>query len=179
MHDPSDEALFAAHLAGDRAAFARLIGRWTPALRATMRRGGVPDDEVDELVQDVFLHLHRSAADFTPGAPLRPWIVTLALNLRRDWQRRPARRVQWVDAAELTDPAPAASTALERHQDQQRVRRSVSALPPDQRAAVQLHWLGGLPFAEVARVVGGSIGAVRVRAHRGYERLRASLRGEE
>ena len=42
-----------------------------------------------------------------------------------------------------------------------------------------MHWFLGLPFPEIARVVGASVPAVKVRAHRGYARLRELLRGSE
>jgi hypothetical protein len=48
-------------------------------------------------------------------------------------------------------------------------------LPADQREVIELHWFDGLEFPEVAQVVGASVSAVKVRAHRGYVRLRAAL----
>jgi RNA polymerase sigma factor (sigma-70 family) len=174
LQQPTDEALFAEYLAGDADAFRLLILRWTPPLRATMRRGGIPASDIDDMVQDVFLHLHRSSPDFVAGAPLRPWIITIALNLRRDWQRRPAHRAEWVDLPDLPDVM-LPSQPLERQEVVEQVRQALSELPDAQRQAVELHWLEALPFGEVARLVGASVGAVRVRAHRGYERIRAAL----
>jgi DNA-directed RNA polymerase specialized sigma24 family protein len=48
-------------------------------------------------------------------------------------------------------------------------------LPADQREVIELHWFDGLEFPEVAQVVGASVSAVKVRAHRGYVRLRQAL----
>ena len=177
--DRCDEELFAAYLGGEEAAFRMIVERWTPTLRATMRRGGIAPGDIDDLVQDVFLHLHRSAADFRAGAPLRPWIVTIALNTRRDYNRRPLRRVETVDVPDLADDAVPPPLAVERQQAAARVRSALDRLPESQRRVVELHWMSEVPFRDVARAVGASVGAVRVRAHRGYERLRASLKGEE
>ena len=55
------------------------------------------------------------------------------------------------------------------------MRRALAALPDHQREVIELHWLGELPFPEVARAVGASLSAVKVRAHRGYKRLRDLL----
>ena len=54
----------------------------------------------------------------------------------------------------------------------ERVRAAVGRLPDGQREVLELHWFEGLPFPEVAAIVGASHSAVKVRAHRGYERLR-------
>jgi len=55
------------------------------------------------------------------------------------------------------------------------VARVLRELPADQREVIELHWFDGLEFPEVATVVGASVSAVKVRAHRGYVRLRAAL----
>jgi RNA polymerase sigma-70 factor (ECF subfamily) len=48
-------------------------------------------------------------------------------------------------------------------------------LPDQQREIIELHWFEDIPYDEIARIVGASVAAVRVRAHRGYERLRKIL----
>ena len=53
--------------------------------------------------------------------------------------------------------------------------RVMADLPADQREVIELHWFDGLEFPEVAQVVGASVSAVKVRAHRGYVRLRQAL----
>lgn len=55
------------------------------------------------------------------------------------------------------------------------VRAALERLPESQRSVIQLHWFDGLSMAEVADVVGASVSAVKVRAHRGYKALRAAL----
>ena len=54
----------------------------------------------------------------------------------------------------------------------QQVKAVLAELPADQREVIVLHWLEGLPFTEVALVVGASLSAVKVRAHRGYVSIR-------
>jgi RNA polymerase sigma-70 factor, ECF subfamily len=174
----SDEELFEAYVGGDRTAFAELVTRWTPSLRSILRRA-VPEGEVDEIVQDAFLQLHRSACDFRPGARLRPWLLTIAFNLRRDHARRTWRRRDGAG----TPPPPEADHVLqppvvEQQQDRLRVRAALATLPAGQRKVIELHWFADLTFPEIARRVGSTAGAVKVRAYRGYERLRALLSDE-
>ena len=172
----TDEELFAAYLAGDRRAFGRLVVRWTPALRGIMARGGADPSEVEELVQEVFLRLHRSARDFRPGAPLRPYLLTIALNLKRETSRQRGRRAVLAPMDRERDPESVAGRASS-SDSRLDVATVLGQLPEPQRQVIELHWFLGLPFQEIALAVGASVGAVKVRAHRGYEQMRALLLG--
>jgi RNA polymerase sigma-70 factor (ECF subfamily) len=54
----------------------------------------------------------------------------------------------------------------------------LATLPADQRRAIELHWIEERPFAEIAEMVGASVSAVKVRAHRGYKKMRVWLETE-
>jgi len=91
---PSDEELMTAYIAGDKAAFRELFRRYTPLLQRAMARDLRSSEEANDLVQQTFLHLHRSRLDFEPGRKLKPWIFTIALNLKREFFRRSKRRFE-------------------------------------------------------------------------------------
>jgi RNA polymerase sigma-70 factor (ECF subfamily) len=124
-------------------------------------------------VQQTFLQLHRARADFRPGSRLRPWLYTIALNLGRQHLRRLGRRGD----APLVDPDAHAAAGREPEAPlvDAEVRALLATLPEAQREVIVLHWFEGLGFREIAEIVGATPTAVKVRAHRGYERLRASL----
>lgn len=174
-HD--DDALMARYAAtGDRACFEALFRRWSGPLHGWFLRGLGPGPHVEDLVQQTFLHVHRARRDFRPGAPFRPWLFTIAANLRREHLRRAGRKPEaaW-DPTAHGEPAvlPDASSPSDRA-----VRRALAALPDGQREVVLLHWYEGLSFPEIAEVVGASASAVKVRAHRAYTALRQALGGE-
>ena len=163
-----------AHVGGDRAAFAQLFERYSSRLRQLFVRAGLRGDDANDLVQQSFLHLHRARADFRPGSALRPWLYTIALNLRRQHLRRLGRKPEHaLDEAEVgaggRDHEPG-DLLHGRH-----VRAALAALPDSQREVIMLHWFEGLTFREVAEVVGATPTAVKVRAHRGYAKLRSHL----
>jgi RNA polymerase sigma-70 factor (ECF subfamily) len=60
----------------------------------------------------------------------------------------------------------------------QAVRFALERLPEAQREVIALHWFGGVPLPEVAEVVGASLSAVKVRAHRGYAAMRQILEND-
>lgn len=176
---PSDEVLFAAYVKGDTQAFAELFRRYGPIIRRMMSRQIYRPIDVEELVQDTFMHLHRSSKDFRQGEPLRPWLMTIALNLKREYFRKKARRPE----AELEldgrkDPSVVQPDVLATRDAKRHIGRALDSLPDNQREVITLHWFAGLPFAEIAKMVGASTSAVKVRAHRGYKRMRTMLEGE-
>ncbi len=150
-------------------------GAWAAPGGASARPVAGPSDAAD-LVQKTFLHVHRARKDYQVGRPVRPWIYTIALNVRREEGRRRLRRkeiaVDMQDPAELREPMvdPVASSASDRL-----VQRALMQLSEIQREVIVLHWYDGLSFPEIAELVGATVSAVKVRAHRGYGELRRIL----
>jgi RNA polymerase sigma-70 factor (ECF subfamily) len=176
LSDPrNDEQLMAAYVAGDGAAFRVIFERYAPLLMRAMLRELYVREEANDLVQQTFLQLHRARADFDAGQKLKPWIFTIAMNLKREYFRRKKRRPERsLDAETTVEPAVGALGAA-RVEAQRTLARVLHTLPADQREVIELHWFDGLEFPEVAQVVGATLSAVKVRAHRGYVRLRAAL----
>lgn len=174
----TDEELMGAYVAGDPRAFRALFDRYTPRLLGMLRRGLADPHAVQDIVQQTFLQFHRARNDFRQGARLRPWLYTIALNVRREHFRRVGRRRE--DAQETFDQHASRQTDRDpvvQKQTAQLVRAALATLPDAQREVIELHWLAEMPFPEVAEVVGASLSAVKVRAHRGYARLREAVRG--
>lgn len=165
----------AAYVAGDAAAFRIIFERFAPLLMRTMLRELYVREEANDLVQQTFLQLHRARADFDHAQKLKPWIFTIAMNLKREYFRRKKRRPERsLDADGGVEPAVGALGAAQ-VEARRTLARVMADLPPDQREVIELHWFDGLEFPEVAQVVGASVSAVKVRAHRGYVRLRQAL----
>lgn len=172
----------ASYVAGDAAAFRTLFDRYAAVLYRLVRRRLGSDDEARDVVQQTLLHLHRARNDFRSDSRLRPWLFTIALNLVREHHRRRGRRrEQAMEPDVLAAAAPVDSGAVSEEQLEQaaRVRAALATLPAAQREVIELHWFEQSPYEEIARVVGASVAAVRVRAHRGYERLRKILPRDE
>jgi len=167
-----------AYVAGDAAAFRVIFERYAPLLMRTMLRELYVREEANDLVQQTFLQLHRARNDFDAGQKLKPWVFTIALNLKREYFRRKKRRPERsFDPESMPEPAVGALGAA-RVDARRTLARVMGDLPADQREVIELHWFDGLEFPEVALVVGASVSAVKVRAHRGYVRLRQAL-GDE
>jgi RNA polymerase sigma factor (sigma-70 family) len=180
--EPTDEELMAAYVSGDDAAFRALFDRYALVLYRMVRRRLGSDDDARDVVQQTLLHMHRARNDWRPDSRLRPWLFTIAMNLVREHYRRQGRRreapleteVLALSRARESDTGPG-----EHGERLARVRAALASLPEQQRVVIELHWFEDSPYEEIARIVGASVAAVRVRAHRGYERLRKILPDHE
>lgn len=159
---------------GDEAAFDVLFRILAPIVRRCHVRW-VNDSRADDLTQQTFLKVHQSRARYRRGAPVGPWVLTIARHLSIDELRRQGRsRERLTSEGDLPEMSfewdTNASSIVEA------VREAVADLPAAQRDVVAMHKLEGLTFAEVAESLGIREGAARVRAFRAYDRLRDALR---
>jgi RNA polymerase sigma factor (sigma-70 family) len=169
----TDEELMIAYTAGDQRAFDELFRRLGPVLLRVMRRQLSRPEDARDLVQQTFLHLHRARKDFDASKRLRPWVFTIAINLKREYFRRKGRRPE--AALDLAPEIGIDPRGQERADAQQTLGWAMQFVPDPQREVILLHWFAGLSFPEVAETVGSSLSAVKVRAHRGYGVLRKVL----
>jgi RNA polymerase sigma-70 factor (ECF subfamily) len=171
----SDEDLMRAYAEGNAAAFEELFARYAPILLRVMQRQLRSSEEAHDLVQQTFLQLHRARNDFRADAKLRPWLFTIALNLKREHFRRVKRRPEAELVLDGRNDPETRERGLGRYEAAQAVRYALDKLPDSHREVIELHWLGELSFGEIASLVRASVSAVKVRAHRGYAALRQTL----
>ena len=172
-HLETDEALMLRFRDGDAAAFDALFGRHGAALQRYLWRLLGDRALVEDITQATFLSLVRARARFRPGARFRPWLYAIATNAARDHLRHP--REPLTPTGEL----PAEIAAEQQPQTdaplEAAVQRALTRLPDSWRSVVVMHRFEEMPFAQIAQALGTTEGAVKVRAHRGYERLRQLL----
>lgn len=159
---------------GDEKAFDALFDRHAPAVRGYLGRLVGNPAQADDLTQATFLSLVRARGRFLPGARFKPWLYAIATNAARDWRRRKGEQLTLdgeLPAGEGEEMA-VRDPGMERQ-----VHAALQQLPGPQREAILQHRFHGLSFAEIAAVEGVSESAVKVRAHRGYGRLRELLKG--
>jgi RNA polymerase sigma factor (sigma-70 family) len=170
----SDDALMARFCRGDEAAFGVLYDRYARQLEAFLRRLVRDQTLAEDLLQTTFLSFVRARGRYVATVGLRAWIFSIAANAARDALRR--RGVRREDAlgpeiGNIGGAAPATSDPPLARALEQALRQ----LPEDQREALLLHKMHGLSFPEVALALGTTVGAAKVRAHRGNQRLKALL----
>jgi RNA polymerase sigma factor (sigma-70 family) len=124
--------------------------------------------DADDAWSETFLAALRAYPDLPAGANVEAWLVTIAHRKAIDVTRATARRA--VPLADLPE-RPAADQDGPADLD---LRNALAALPRKQREAVAYHYLAGLPYQEVAAIIGGSAEAARRAASDGIAKLRRS-----
>jgi RNA polymerase sigma-70 factor, ECF subfamily len=161
--------------ARDMRAFAQLVERHQERIRALAYRFTRRWDVADDVTQDAFLRLFRSAPTYKPQAAFSTWLYRIVANLCLDAARRPpAMRVREHDDAPATDPG--ADARLSSQEMCRAVQHEVANLPERQRMVLLLHRFEGLGHADIAAVTGWSESAVESLLVRAYARLRERLR---
>ena len=160
---------------GDAAAFDALFSRHVSPLRGYLQRLSGSAAVADDLAQTTFVSMVRGRGRFQKGAKVKPWLYAIATNAARDWRRR-TKFEAVSDDGKL--PEEAAEPGIERDPGLEKaVKQALAQLPEAQREAIVMNRYEGLSFAEIAVHAGVTESAVKVRAHRGYERLRELLKG--
>jgi RNA polymerase sigma-70 factor (ECF subfamily) len=168
---------------GDAGAFRELYALVAPRLLGYLVKMTRERALADDLLQQTFLKVHRARAAYVRGADPLPWIYSIAHRTFIDETRRHRRAVVRVGEADELPEVPAGITgeSPERRDDggdPELVSAALDALaelPVQQREAVVLTKLDGKSVAEAAEIAGTTVGARKVRAHRGYEALRKLL----
>lgn len=176
LRGATDEELMALYVRQDeRRAFEELFRRYGGRLQGYFMRVTSSPELSRDMVQQTFMHVHRARKDFHLDRSFRPWFFTIAHNVRREHFRRKARKPETAYDPERhgeLSVSPDVSSASDRL-----VQRALEQLNEDQRQVVVLHWYEGLTFREIGETVGASTSAVKVRAHRAYNKLREMLKG--
>jgi RNA polymerase sigma factor (sigma-70 family) len=135
-------------------------------------RAVVGPDAADDAWSETFVAALRAYPALPPDSAVEAWLVTIARRKAVDQLRAAARRA--VPVAEL--PEVSSATGLPGERDGE-LWAALAALPEKQRQTVAYHHLAGLPYAEVAALVGGTPEAARRAAADGVAALRRTYRG--
>jgi RNA polymerase sigma factor (sigma-70 family) len=164
---------------GDLRAFDEVYGTLAPIVRGCLRRWIRDAALVEDLVQETFLRVHRARDRYRPGTPAGAWVVTIARRLAIDAMRSGAVR---RDRVTLDGDLPESNVWFDEPADAeeaaaivQGVQAAVSALPAGMQVVVAMHHFDGRSLVDVAETLGISHSAAKVRAHRGYGKLREGL----
>jgi len=160
-----EAVLVSAALAGDRDGFGRLYDLYAPLVHGILL-ARVPRAEVDDLVQDIFLHAYKKLSTLRDHASFGPWIAMIARNRAVDFHRRTRETVEITDDVRSTNTSD--SRAVE-------ILELIRSLPDAYRETLVLRLVEGMTGPEIADRTGLTPASVRVNLHRGMKLLRQKL----
>jgi RNA polymerase sigma-70 factor (ECF subfamily) len=139
---------------------------------------GDPDVAAD-LLQDVFLRLHRFAERVDHERPLEPWLYRVTANLAYTWVKRRKRWfsplediAEWLSGGKKNTP----QHITELDEESQQVQQAISVLPIGQRVVIVLYYLNDLSLQEISDILQVPEGTVKSRLHYGRKALKKHLK---
>lgn len=177
---PEDSTLISRAQSGDREAFGEIVRRYQRLVFRVV--GGFLRDpaDIEDVAQEVFLKAYTAISGFRTMSPFAPWIVQIAVRTTYDRLRQRARNrsreVGWEDLP-ATEQLAASQTASHGHTEQRVAARDLAdrllaSLRPKDRMVLILADGLGYPAGEVAKALGISALAVRLRLHRARQKAR-------
>jgi RNA polymerase sigma-70 factor (ECF subfamily) len=135
-------------------------------------------DAAADLLQDVFLRLHRFATHIDPHRPLEPWLYRMTTNLSYTWVKRRQRWFRpledvadWLTGSRKDTPA----YQVELDDSSRQIQQAVSCLPLSHRGVVVLYYVNDLSLQEISEILDIPVGTVKSRLHYGRRALKQSL----
>ena len=172
--DVSDEELVEHVLGGRPALFEMLMQRHTERLRRVVRSVLKDDAQIDDVLQETFLRAFAHLSEFQGTAKFATWLTRIAVNEAVMRKRRAVEQVD-VTAMEVSGREAGPEDVAASRQLGELLERAVEALPENYKDVFMLRVVDGFSVAETAWVLGVSEEAVRTRAFRANEALRALL----
>ena len=177
MESPPDAELARLAAGGDGGAFAELVRRHAPRVRALCAATLGGPGEAEDAAQEAFLKAHRALSRFSGDASFGTWLHRIAVNHCLDLLRAAGRRrtdsleaLLEADSAALgralSEPSPAHGL-----EDRDAVERLLARLPPEQRLALTLREAEGMTYEEIAKAMSCSLDSVKARIRRARAEL--------
>jgi RNA polymerase sigma-70 factor (ECF subfamily) len=181
MKHLSDQELMRIVQAGDFSPASEIYDRYSSRIYNFAFRFLRNSEAAEDATQEVFVKMLKHANQFHGDAKLSTWLFSITANWCRDYLRKADNKAKESDDVLLTLPASgenAPDRNLELKENEQRIRKALAALTPEQREAILLSRYQGLSYAEIAQISGCSEGAVKTRVFRAMETLKKALSGE-
>lgn len=184
-----DGVLIKLALAGDQCAFDCLVSRYYRLLAAYIQDLLKDDEQVSDVLQQVFLQLFLSLPILLTTVPLRAWLIQVTRNRCLDELRRRHRQAtmpfstlerEYGEEAHslveaIPDPEPLPEELAERTDLHRSLHRAIASLPPKVRSIVLLHCFNQLTFAEIGRVLHMPASTAKTCFYRSLPHLRTAL----
>jgi RNA polymerase sigma-70 factor, ECF subfamily len=172
---PDLEGLMLKYQQADRRSAEVLMAALVPVLSRFFMTTVDGRQACDDLVQETLLRIHRARHSYRPPDPLLPWVFAIARHVRVDQYRKSRRRAIREEAVEPEVLAAHPAASGSKTGDLPDFETLMGYLPESQQQVVTMLKVLGMSVEEVARATSSSVGSVKQKAHRAYDRLRAVL----
>ncbi len=180
--EPNDKDLIAEVLEGSAESFEPLVVKYQTRIFALARRYARREDEVEDIVQTVFLKAYSKLSSYRGDAPFEHWLMRTATYTCYDFLRKHQRNREW-NASDLSEEendwfeniGEESTAETNREAASTLVNKLLEGLKPEDRHIITLLELEHQTVKEIAKLTGLSESNVKVKAHRAREKMRSAL----
>ena len=179
-----DLALMAKAARGDENAFAKIVAKHQHAVLGTVAKMTNQSSDTEDIAQQVFIRLWKSAERYQPTAKFTTFLFTITKNLVFNATRKKSGKNEysfdalegkWRQSIEDKSSDSRPDKLIEQTELRQIIDQAISSLPEKQRLAVVLRRYEKMPYEEIAETLGISVPAVKSQLFRARTALRESL----
>jgi RNA polymerase sigma-70 factor (ECF subfamily) len=181
--DLEERSWLAQHLKGDKQAFAKLMQAYRKPIYSYLVRCGLDKSTRDDLFQDIFFKIHKSAQKYDSANKLSPWLFTIAANTVKNHIRdqKPDHAQMSIDINEvhelhLVDKAATPEKQTDASHSIQWLQTALQELPEAQAQALNLAIIDGLKIKQVAAILKQPISTVKTHIRRARQSLISSYK---
>ena len=180
--EPNDRDLIAEVLEGSTERFEPLVVKYQARIFALARRYARREDEVEDIVQTVFLKAYSKLSSYRADAPFEHWLMRTATYTCYDFLRKHQRNREW-NASDLSEEendwfeniGEESTAETNREAASTLVNKLLEGLKPEDRHIITLLELEHQTVKEIAKLTGLSESNIKVKAHRAREKMRSAL----
>ena len=176
----------AQHLAGDKQAFAKLMQAYRKPVYSYLVRSGLDKNTRDDLFQDIFFKIHKSASSYKKSNRLSPWIFTIAINTVRNHIRdqKPVKNhlslyTEETSELQLVDNSPTPEKITQSKHMMQWLQQAMKELPTAQCEAINLTIIEGMKLADAAKILKLPLSTIKTHVRRARQSLIQSYKTNE
>ncbi|MDI3516340.1 MAG: hypothetical protein PWP09_406 [Thermotogota bacterium] len=170
----------------DKEAFERFFYEYAPRI-GSIAKSYLGTDDVDDIVQEVFIHILKGIKRFRGESKLSTWLYRITINVCNDFLKKRKRHIEeLVDFGDEEEPPyfePASDTDVVKEVLEElsmdAMNRIMEKLSPSDRLLITMRDVDGLSYEEMANILGVPIGTVKSRLHYARGKLRKLLQGKD
>lgn len=168
---------------GDTEAFSVIIRRYSDQVFRYVRAKFENNDEVMDITQDIFMMVFESLGSFRGDSKFSTWLFSITANYCKNYRKK-MNRARTISIEKSEEESGEFQIADERENTEKTVidreslrivKEELYRLPEDYREILILRDIEGMPYNEIAGILGISLSNVKVRIHRGREQLKERL----
>jgi RNA polymerase sigma-70 factor (ECF subfamily) len=167
--------------AGDVEALGDLYDRFNQMVYRTAYAITGEPEAASDLLQEVYLRLHRFAHRVDPSRPLEPWLYRVTANLSCTWvkRRRWMRPIEEIAEWFVNDSKPSPAKLAERAEVWRQIEHALGSIPLLQRTVIVMYYINELSIQEISDVLEVPVGTIKSRLHYGRQALKKLMTKEQ